>query len=552
MPPRKPELVLIAPDGQRTPMELSSAPIRVGRADHCDYVLGNDAEVSREHAEIWIDELSRVLVEDKGSKNGTRVDNGEVFRSDTRFAFESIRIGEHDIRISGAARPDGKQKPDVMFTPDASTRMGDTQFFPSSRGLDLSKQRLAALIQLTERIGGVFNRPQLLEEALDVCCQELGFERGLIALKTQRGDTEAPITRNVKRDEHGAYTVSRTLINRALIDGERAIVNNPATDLAGNLSESLVRFPICSALCVPILYRGEVLGVIYGDRVTQGSTYQPADVDFLAAIAQQVGVGISNLRLFQEHVRSQRMYAELEQARVIQQTLLPDKMLNVGRVRIEGLNEPSSAVSGDYFDYFDLGDGRVGMIIADVTGHGLPAALVMANLQSAIRVALTPGERLPELCRRVNALICNNTGPGVFVTGILGVIDTREAQMQYVVAGHPPPILLTTEGPKLAHIAEELGSLPLGIDPQERFPVLTISADDGVCGMLFYTDGIIEAEDTGGRLLGATALTRALDGLPERTPSHMIRAAREVVRKHQSGPARTDDMTLLAVTFESR
>ena len=261
--------------------------------------------------------------------------------------------------------------------------MSDTQFFPSTRGFDLNQQRLSLLIQLTERICGVFERKQLLEEALDACCDALGFERGLVVLKTQRGDTELPVARNVQRDETGAFKVSRTLINRALIQGERAIVNNPATDLDGNLSESLVRFPICSALCVPILNRGDVLGAIYGDRITQGSTYSAEDVDFLAAIAQQVGVGITNLKLFKDHAQSQAVYAELQRARVIQQELLPASPLSSGCMKIQGTNEPSSAVSGDYFDYFSLGDDKIGIIIADVTGHGLPAALVMANLQSA-------------------------------------------------------------------------------------------------------------------------------------------------------------------------
>ena len=393
-----PTLVVYNPDHtRRITVELGDRTLKVGRADSCDIVLREDAEVSREHAEVLLDDQGRIVVTDRGSKNGTRVDEGAAFRDDRRVASRSIRIGGHLIRILGAPTPAEDPPTPVTFTPDEHTPTSDTQFFPSSRGPELNQQRLSLLIQLTERIGGVFERKQLLEEALDACCEALDFERGLIALKTQRGETELPVTRNVDRDETGAFKISRTLINRALVGGERAIVNNPATDLAGNISESFARFPICSALCVPILYRNEILGVIYGDRVTRASTYQPGDVDFLAAIAQQVGVGLANLRLFQEHVRSQRMYAELEQARQIQQRLLPSAPLQIGRVAIEGYNQASSAVSGDYYDYFDLEDGRVGIIIADVTGHGLPAALMMANLQSAIRVALSAELSLPDL-----------------------------------------------------------------------------------------------------------------------------------------------------------
>ena len=540
-----PSLVVYNPDGtRRATIQMTKRPIKIGRADTCDIVLRDDAEVSREHAEITVDEQGRVVVTDKGSKNGTRVDEGVTFRDTRRVASHSLRIGEHLIQVLGAPPPAPADEPVVTFTPDEHTSASDTQFFPSSRGLDLSQQRLALLIQLSERIGGVFDRKQLLEQALDACCEALGFERGLIALKTQRGDTELPVTHNVERDETGAYKVSRTLINRALVEGERAIVNNPATDLVGSLSDSLVRFPICSALCVPILYRAEILGVLYGDRITQASTYQPGDVDFLAAIAQQVGNGLANLRLFQEHVRSQRVYAELEQAREIQRRLLPAAPLQIGQITIEGYNQASSAVSGDYFDYFDLEDGRVGFIIADVTGHGLPAALMMANLQSAIRVALSADLGLPELATRVNQLICRNTASHVFITAILGTTDSRSGLVEYVGAGHPCPLLL---GGETVDTPENRNSLPLGVNPDEPYEVIRIEPDGRTEAILFYTDGLVEATGCDGLILGLKPIADALAELSDHHPATVIRTAREVVRSHLGSLANMDDMTLLAV-----
>ncbi len=541
-----PSLVVYKPDGTRqATVQMTKRSIKVGRADTCDIVLRDDAEVSREHAEISLDEHGRLVVTDKGSKNGTRVDEGIVFRDDRRVAFQSLRIGEHLIRVLGApAPPLTTPEAPVMFTPDEHTPSSDTQFFPSTRGLDLNQQRLSLLMQLTERIGGVFERKQLLEQALDACCEALGFERGLIALKTQRGDTELPVTRNVERDETGAFKVSRTLINRALVEGQRAIVNNPATDLVGSLSDSLVRFPICSALCVPILYREEILGVLYGDRITQASTYQPEDVDFLAAIAQQVGNGLANLRLFQEHLRSQRVFAELEQARDIQRRLLPAEPLRLGQITIEGYNQASSAVSGDYYDYFDLEDGRVGFIIADVTGHGLPAALIMANLQSAIRVALSTDIALPELATRANKLICRNTASHVFITAILGTIDTSSGLIEYVGAGHPPPTLL---GGKAVGAPEDKNSLPLGIKPDETYEITRIEPDDLLAAVLFYTDGLVEVAGRDGHILGLTPIVDALASLDDKHPAKIIRTARHVVRDHLDGLSNMDDMTLLAV-----
>jgi sigma-B regulation protein RsbU (phosphoserine phosphatase) len=540
-----PTLVIHTPDGKQQSFELRSKAIKLGRAESCDVILHDDAEVSREHAEVWIDEFGRIAVADRGSKNGTRVDEGEVFRGSRRYAYRSIRIGEHDIHVIGAPpAPSGDDR--VRFTADTSTRVGDTQFFPSTRKLDLNAQRLQLLIQLTERIGGVFERKQLLEQALDACCEALSFERGLIVLKTQRGDPELPITRNVQTDETGAFKVSRTLINRALVHGERAIVNNPATDLVGNLTESLVRFPICSCLCVPILNRNEILGVIYGDRVTQGTTYQPGDVDFLAAIAQQVGVGIANLRMFQEYLKAQKVYAELEAARSIQTRLLPDGALRAGRVIIEGVNEPSTAVSGDYFDYFPIDERRLGFIIADVTGHGLPAALIMANLQSAIRVALVKESQLADLVMRVNRLICQNTDSHVFITAALGVIDVMSRKVEFISAGHPGPLLLS--GGRVTEQNAD-NSLPLGIEPEERFAVHRFEPRPGPATLLFYTDGLVEASNDTGDLLGLEAVLNRLEPTRDLSTGGVIRSARAILRDFLDGASRSDDMTLLAVHF---
>ncbi len=539
-----PQLVVHAPDGSKSVFELARQSLKVGRADGCDIVLRHDAEVSRVHAEIGLDERGRIVVSDRGSKNGTRVDDGEAFRNTRRVAYRTVQIGEHEIELIGAPPRTTDAPASVRFRNDEGSTILDTHVFPSTRSLDLNQQRLSLLIQLAERIGGVFERKQLLEQALDACCEALGFERGLIALKTQRGDTELPVTRNVDQDETGAYKVSRTLINRAMIHGERAIVNNPATDLSGNLSESLVRFPICSALCVPILNRNNVLGVIYGDRVTQASTYQPGDVDFLAAIAQQVGVGLANLQLFQEHVRSQKMFAELRQARDIQNKLLPEEPLELGAVVIDGWNEASSAVSGDLYDYFELDDGRVGLIIADVTGHGLAAALLMANLQSAVRVALSARTPLPELAARVNRLVCRNTSSHVFITAILGTLDPRTGELEYVNAGHPPPVRILRGA---ATAPDEEGALPLGVDPAETYRVSTLTLGTEAASVLFYTDGLSEAMNRAGELLGTDALLARMAGLASASASAIIRCACDIVHEHLGGAERTDDMTLLAV-----
>ncbi len=540
-----PALVIRTRDGSCQTVALSSRPITVGRAETCDVVLPHDSEVSREHAAVWLDERGHVLVADKDSKNGTRVDTGDPFHNTVRPATRMIRIGEYELEIVGF-QPYALHESQVRFQADLPAETDNTRFFPSTRGLDLNQQRLALLMSLTERIGGTFEPKQLLEQALDACCDALGFERGLIALKTPRGEPELPVTRNLPRDETGAYNVSRTLINRALVEGQRAVVNNPAVDLVNNLSESLVRFPICSALCVPILHREKILGVIYGDRVTRATTYTPEDVDFLAAIARQVGVGLENVRLFQAYLETEKLKIELRQARAIQQDLFPRGSLATGRIVLAGHNEPSEAVGGDYYDYFDLGGGRIGLIIADVTGHGLPAALVMAHLKGAVRVALTADVPLLEVATRLNHMMYSSTRSSVFITAILGRVDAATGTIEYVNAGHPGPLLL-----RRGRVQSELDglALPLGIEPDEQYQVQRIDPGGDVAGALFYTDGLIEAANPAGQLLRVAPVAEALAGLPEQNTDAVLQALLSLVRQHLGPGKNADDLTLMALAY---
>jgi serine phosphatase RsbU (regulator of sigma subunit) len=542
-------LVIYGADGRQSVWQLSQQPLTLGRAENCDVVLRHDGEISREHARVWLNGAGAVLVADLNSKNGTSVDVGESFRNETRPAYRSIRIGGQEIIIRGAPQPTAPMETQVVFMADAPERLTQSHFFPSSKRLDLNQQRLALLMSLGHSLGGAFERKQLLEQALDACCEALQFERCLIVLKTPRGEPESPVVRNVERDESGAFKVSRTLINRALLHGERAVVNNPAVDLVGDISDSLVRFPICSALSVPIMQRDEILGAIYGDRVTRAATYSPQDVDFLAAIAQQVGVGLANLRLLQDYVRLQKVDAELSAARKIQRDLLPAAPLEAGCVLIDGYNEPSSEVGGDYFDYFPLDEHHVGFVIADVTGHGLPAALLMANFQAAVHVALTRDVPLPDIAARINRLVCQNTAGNAFVTAILGMVDTRSGRIEYVNAGHPGPVLAgcTRPGPDERH-----SSLPLGINAGEGFTIERLNAKDHAGVVLFFTDGLTELQNSAGAMLGIEPVRQRLQSLEGVSTERALRTALALARNHRGEAKGSDDLTLLAIQTTPR
>lgn len=542
-----PRLVYDDLHGKRHLLELSTKPVLIGRKDTCDLCI-EDGEVSREHAAVRVNDANQVIVSDRGSKNGTSVDSGPTFHGAERAAQQMIRVAEHIINIEYSTTTSN-----LPPVPAAPSQTGDLTVFPSTAGIDLSKDRLNLLMQLAERISaGAFDRRQLLEKALSECIRTFDFERGLIALRTARGDTESPVTHKMQPDQ-----VSRTILNPALNDGQRSVMND-LSDIP-NISESVVINKICSALCVPILHHSEILGVIYGDRVTTPTVrpYQKPDVDFLAAVAQQIGSGLSNLRLLDERLRYERAQAEIEQASAIQRKLLPEKPLEVGGARLIGLNEPSAFVSGDYYDYVPLGDDQAAFVIADVSGHGLAAAMLAVNLQAAFHLAIeelikfpTFDERveaLGSMTERINRLICRNTGDDKFVTGIIGLVHPPARQIALTNGGHHPPIVVGDEVRGL----EVTSDLLLGLVDDMPYGVQRFELTPNEQRLLFYTDGLIEAANTSGDMLGIEAVLENLQSKTVTDQDPPIKLVLEHVRDFMAGLANEDDMTLLEINFDA-
>jgi phosphoserine phosphatase RsbU/P len=198
--------------------------------------------------------------------------------------------------------------------------------------------------------------------------------------------------------------------------------------------------------------------------------------------------------------------AELEQAREIQQNLLPKQIPQVVGFEITGTWEPAKVVGGDYYDVIRLSEGRVGICIADVAGKGISAALLMANVQAAVRAFATDSAAPSEVCRRLNSVLCTNTATEKFVTLFYGVLDAREQTLRYTNAGHLPPIVTCVDG-TIARL-QNSGAL-LGVFPEWTYhdSVVQITAGDT---LLLFTDGITEAMSGQGEEFGEDRLVDAM------------------------------------------
>jgi len=235
---------------------------------------------------------------------------------------------------------------------------------------------------------------------------------------------------------------------------------------------------------------------------------------------------------------------ELERAREIQQSLLPKGIPQLGGFEVAGAWRPARTVSGDYYDVFKLDGHRLGICIADVVGKGVSAALLMANVQAAVRAIAASASSPAQLCAKVNSLLCENIAVGKFVTFFYGVLDGEGRRFDYCNAGHPRPVQITGGAARVL----DGGGAVLGVFPEWKYEDAGIELREGD-RVLLFTDGITEASDGDDREFGEEKLALAAVALGRRTAAEMNKRLLDEVTVF-CGAHFQDDATLLVIAAE--
>jgi len=523
--------------GKTSRADLSSPEAVIGRDASCDVTL-DDVSTSRRHARICQDPQGGYRIEDLHSKNGTLLNDRPVTDHVLKDG-DRITIGGCVLTFVAHAGPS------VVLSDAVPQVTSEASAWGSQQRLDLPRKRLEKLYELNARLTGKFDRDDLLGEVLDICVESLRFERAGVAVWA--GSPHPPQwvkLRNLR--EAGEFRISRTLVDRALHRAERVLINDTA-DEDIDPTASMISNNIRSAMCVPMEYLQEVRGVIYGDRVTSTGGYTKEDIDFFAALGRLGAMGLANVQLVEELRRRQQVEMQLQWARQIQSQLLPAEPLIVGGLSVDALNDPGQKVSGDYYDYFVRPDGLVGLIVADVAGKGIPASLLMANLQAGVHLILKGDGDLVAGVEALNRLICQNVADAKFITAIFGLLDLQSRTFTYVNAGHPAPYVLDAGG--AVKLQVEPG-LPLGIEADFRYAAEVLRLPKSIATLFMYSDGIPEAENEQGRHYGEQRLAEALaDGIAH-APGELINRIRRSVKQYTRSQPQGDDITILAARLE--
>lgn len=288
---------------------------------------------------------------------------------------------------------------------------------------------------------------------------------------------------------------------------------------------------------VPVKRQQRLLGAIGLGAKLSDEAFEETDKQYLGAVAGQLASSLADL----DATSRQR---EMDDAREIQAGLLPSSLPSLPGIRLAANWRPARMVAGDYYDLLALGDELAALCIADVSGKGMPAALLMSNLQATVRAFATADLPPRQLCERVNRVMSANIAPGRFITFFYGLLDAGKRTLTFTNAGHNPPILLHSDG---TVCWLDAGGLLLGVLPEATYEQATVKLQSGD-RVLIYTDGVTEAGGAVGNMFGEDRLIEALRSTAS-DPQDMQRAVLEAAAAF-CGEEFEDDATVIAAVVE--
>ena len=303
-----------------------------------------------------------------------------------------------------------------------------------------------------------------------------------------------------------------------------------------------------SVLMAPLRHAGKYMGVLAVARRHQDGYFSDNDFTVFKSAAEQSSFAIGNARIHREASEKRAMESELRTAREVQQVLLPQEDPVVPGFRISGTNLPARIISGDYYDYIDLGDGKCGIVIADVSGKGVPAGLLMAMCRSSLRSVAT-GEHSPsKALGLVNRQLFPDIREDMFISMAYGILDGMTGIMTLSRAGHDPALCYRADTGKVESLRSP--GLALGVDSGQVFERVTkdheVPLHAGDC-VLFYTDGVKEATDAQEEEFGMERMAEVFKNAAPHGAEAVLLRMQEELKAFTGECPQMDDITLVVI-----
>jgi phosphoserine phosphatase RsbU/P len=547
---------VIAPDQSRQTVTVTHFPFLIGRGEADNSVALTDGRISRHCAAIVTGD-GGYRIEDRGNRYGVFVNGAKVQQQALRNG-DMIGFGIDDsfhIVFRVGSPTDVPAQPEVA---NLLTRIGTLSELASGSASTGGLSKLNLLLEASSLLHSQLPLDSVIGTMLDHAISITHADRGLLIEPDASGVMRVHLARSNKGDNLPLASInpSQTAVNQAISKQSSVItedLNFAGLDLKS--AESVVIQGLRAVVAIPLyassravadtggdLKFGPLLGVIYLDS-RRIAAFTAIDRQILDALSGQAASILDNARLVEKERERQRLEQELSIARTIQQALVPHGLHDFPHLAITGVHHPCTEVGGDYFDVVPVDEDRTAILIADVSGKGLGAALLTTMLQGALS-GLSMGADPVTVFNHVNKFLCRHAEVGRYATMFIGIVG-RDGLLEYIKAGHPSPLLLRKG--QVSELYNE-GSFPVGLIAEADYSSarLQLEPEDT---LVLFSDGVTEAENVNHDLFEVSGLSQALAGKQDVPVEVLQQSMLDAVSEFTHGASQSDDITLLVVRY---
>lgn len=553
-----PKLYVYQKKGEDYSIPLKKDRISIGRsADNDINVL--DPFCSGHHAYIYPSEEGWA-VRDNASKNGTFL-NGkkikaevelkkgdEVLVGSTRIVFDK-EIPTH-VEVTESPTSSANVNT-IMQVEELLTKTEiDTTLKASLAPAELEKVRtehrsFSIMSDVSKAL--LLHQPlgELLDNIMDLICENLPMDRGILMIKEGNPAQFIPkvIRINDKNLKEHKIQVSQSIINMAVDKNSSILTSDAQADTRFKAMESIIKFNIHSAMCVPLWNNREIIGIIYSDRISNLEQFTDEDLKLLTLMSNVAAVKIENARTVEQTMELEKMKKELALAAKIQEDFLPKENPPCKKFEIVGYNTPCYQVGGDYYDFIDIDPSRLGIVVADVSGKGVGASLLMASLRAALQSEVYAEYNIEDMAAKLNDFVHRSSAPNAFITFFFCELNKGNGELKYINAGHNPPLIIDKKG-KITRL--ESSGLCLGMFPSTTYEVKKVKINLGEMAIL-YTDGITESRSKDNKEFDEKGLIKLIRKHAKLQAPKILKKVYEELDSFTAGAERMDDMTLVII-----
>lgn len=551
--------------GERVPV---NGTLVIGRTAECGLLI-EDSAASRRHVEITA-RSGGFVWKDLGSTNGTCVNGARMLAGELK-AGDIIKIGETALGFEVEEAPNPPESPGDHRGAGLNetnifreTLMNATGVVSTGAQQGKTAELLQAVYSVMNDIAANYEPCTLIDRVLETTMRAINAQRGMIFLADEKsallpcsvcGKVHTIQNGTLEAHELEAMRISSTVVQRVLHNGESVLYHDAGGDDILREAQSIMSLQLRSIVCVPLRAKQGIIGILYIDSDRPNQAYTEDDVLLATSVGSSAGLALENATMHQQILQSQRMEQEIETAWTIQEGFLVKQWPEDPRFAVYGETRPAKTVGGDFFDFVHTAPDIVGILIGDVSGKGVPAALTMAQLLAEFRLHAREHASPGKVLEALNENLAERSQRGMFCTLCYLVLDLEAGVLRGANAGHSPCLVA---GPDGVRFACDASGPPAGILTAQTYTDETLALEPGETVLLF-TDGIAEARSIATLFEGAPeqaaqeygheGLARVVSRLPGAHPRDLCAAIIADVSAFTAPLPPHDDCTMIALHY---